>query len=385
MSGEEDMTVGTSILDSFIPFFSKILTVVVGLVAVAAGFLYYQQDSLLYFPEIGELKRSPKTNPRRYRSPREHNLPFEEHHIECQDGVRIHSWLLLQPDSKRKRSPTLIFFHGNAGNIGLRIPNAIQMYQNLQCNILMVEYRGYGDSDLVKPNEAGLKLDAEAALRFISSHHSVDNSRLFVFGRSLGGAVAFHLAQYAESNSLPLAGVIVENTFLSISNMVDHLMPLVAPLKPLVLRIGWNSFRIAPRLKTPILYLAGAKDQLVPHSHMLELFKMSKAVSQCARIFVVKKGTHNETWLQGGSEYWHRIQSFFSEVYAFMETSSFRSESSMGLEEISLEKQTSSVAVGMGGETSKSSIPIVPGNLMGMARAATNAALGGKGKSGKTE
>ena len=68
-----------------------------------------------------------------------------------------------------------------------------------------------------------------------------DKSKIFLFGRSLGGAVAFHLAQYCELNSINIAGVVVENTFLSIAKMVDELMPLIAPLKPLVLRIGWNS------------------------------------------------------------------------------------------------------------------------------------------------
>ena len=69
--------------------------------------------------------------------------------------------------------------------------------------------------------------------------------RLLASRRSLGGAVAFHLAAYCESKNINLAGVIVENTFLSIAKMVDTLMPLVAPLKPLVLRIGWDSEKVS--------------------------------------------------------------------------------------------------------------------------------------------
>lgn len=245
--------------------------------------------------------------------------------IRCEDGTTIHSWLLYHPENNhRKETPTIIFFHGNAGNIGLRLPNAIQMYHYLKANIWLIEYRGYGDSDDVIPNEAGLKADAEAVLNYVNNPqtrnlHNVDPKRLFVFGRSLGGAVAFHMAQYSQSSSLPpLAGLIVENTFLSISKMVDHLMPYVAPLKMLILRIGWDSERIAPSIRIPTLFLAGAKDTLVPHSHMLELFNLMKSSKACtlARMHVVTKGTHNETWMQGGKEYWIAIQRFIDEVFA---------------------------------------------------------------------
>ena len=83
----------------------------------------------------------------------------------------------------------------------MRLPNAIQMYQHLRANILLVEYRGFGDSPddnylndskiAVRPTERGLKLDAEAALRFLKdelkNEGKVDTRKLFVFGRSLGG------------------------------------------------------------------------------------------------------------------------------------------------------------------------------------------------------
>lgn len=204
------------------------------------------------------------------------------------------------------------------------------MYHYLKANIWLIEYRGYGDSDDAKPSEAGLKMDAEAVWNYVNNPqtrnmHSVDPRRMFVFGRSLGGAVAFHLAQYAQAQysqgkaSYPeLAGVIVENTFLSISEMVDHLMPYVAPLKMLILRMHWNSGKIAPTIRVPTLFLAGARDTLVPHSHMLDLFdrmKSSKA-GGLVRMHVVEDGTHNETWMQGGREYWAAIQRFMAEVFA---------------------------------------------------------------------
>ena len=186
----------------------------------------------------------------------------------------------------------------------------------------MVEYRGYGDSDTVAPSEPGLKKDAEASLRFLSSHPQIDPTRIFLFGRSLGGAVAIHLAKYAQQQQRlgtmqPLAGIIVENTFLSISKMVDHLMPYLSPFKFLVLRINWDSSKLVSSIHTPILYLSGASDELVPPFHMEQLYKLSMKGSNdsnCVRMHIIKDGTHNETWLQGkeNKSLFFKLNPFFS-------------------------------------------------------------------------
>lgn len=194
---------------------------------------------------------------------------------------------------------------------GMRLPNALQMIEQLKVNVLMVEYRGYGESDTVAPTEEGLKLDGEAALQFAMNYPRIDETKVFLFGRSLGGAVAFQVAKYAQEQALPLAGVIVENTFTSIAAMVDHLMPMLAPLKALVLRIGWNSLKIVPKLKIPVLYLAGRRDQLVPHDHMLCLYRSTTAWKT---IHIVADGTHNETWMQGGQEYWDAMLGFITQA-----------------------------------------------------------------------
>eukprot|EP00591_Stephanopyxis_turris_P004496 CAMPEP_0195524198 /NCGR_PEP_ID=MMETSP0794_2-20130614/23899_1 /TAXON_ID=515487 /ORGANISM="Stephanopyxis turris, Strain CCMP 815" /LENGTH=391 /DNA_ID=CAMNT_0040654373 /DNA_START=88 /DNA_END=1259 /DNA_ORIENTATION=+ len=374
----------TSIIEALTPWLFRSGAVCVGLASIAIGLLYAKQDSLLYFPEIGGVPRRPSNNPRRYRSPSEHSIPHETHMIPCQDGISIHSWLLLQktepPPSSR---PTIIFFHGNAGNIGLRLPNAIQMYQALKCNVFLVEYRGFGDSDDTTPNESGLKLDSEAALRFLLDHPQIDSSKIFVFGRSLGGGVGFHLASYAQRENVPLAGLIVENTFLSIAKMVDTLMPLVAPLKGLILRIGWDSSAIAPTLSIPVLYLAGGNDQLVPHSHMKELYALSGKRSVMARMHVVPGGTHNETWLQGGNKYWQKIMAFITDAIRHGEGGGGKGY------DLGEESDDHSSAVGAsvanvevlmgtndGGSSStvRSSIPTIPGNMLGMAKEAATAA-----------
>lgn len=384
---------GSIVTNYVVPFLFRSGTVIVGLVAVVAGILYAKQDSLLYFPEIGGIPRRPRNNPRKYRSPQEYDLPFEEHFIRCSDGVSIHAWWIRSNKvDHSKKIPTIIMFHGNAGNIGLRLPNAALMVQHLKCHVLMVEYRGYGDSDSVVPNEVGLKLDAEAALRFVADSPSNDNQPVFLFGRSLGGAVAIHLAHYAERNNIPVAGVMVENTFLSISKMVDAIMPLVAPLKGFILRIGWDSERLLPKTMAPVLFLAGARDELVPHGHMQRLYELSH--SELSEIFVIENGTHNDTWMKGGNLYWVRLIQFMAKVQQGSQNISNNIEVPDKRMDLNMDGSASEFrhrrtsiddhsAVRMGGDdipqnsaTGTSSIPTMPNHLFGMAKEAT---LSGRG------
>lgn len=371
---------GRYLLNTVSVFVWRLSKLVVGLGAVVAAFLYFKQDSLLYFPEIGGIPRRPSQNPRRYRSPSEYSIPFESHRIECADGVSIHAWLLLRDQSRSDHLPTLVFFHGNAGNIGLRLPNALQMLQYLNANVLMVEYRGYGESDVVAPSEAGLKLDAEAALRFIIKHPKIDPAKVFLFGRSLGGAVAFHLAHYAQNEHLPLAGVIVENTFTSVSDMVDHLMPLIAPLKALVLRIRWNSLAIVPSLTVPVLYLAGARDELVPHQHMIKLYRATNG----AKIHVVKDGTHNETWMQGGQEYWDAFRGFLVHTSNQTSLSSINNGSNRFRPNIEEPPRLSGFNASSAMRSS-SAIQIMPSNILNIAQESVRSSTNIGEMSGKKE
>ena len=297
------------------------LQLLLGIGALALAGLYFKQDALLYHPEVGNMPRDPARNPRGYRSPAEYQLHHEDLRIICEDGVSLHAWLILRGKNNPSSSstPTIIFFHANAGNMGFRLPNAIEMLQRLEVNILMVEYRGYGRSDQVAPNESGLKLDGKAALRFAQNHPGIDPTNIFLFGRSLGGAVTFATAQYAQANSngkganniYPLKGIIVENTFTSIPDVVDHLMPLIAKFKNLILAIRWNSRAIAPTLSYPVLYLAGNRDEIVPHSHMLKLHEMTTR-SVLNRLHVINRGTHNDSYMKGGEMYWDAFKSFLA-------------------------------------------------------------------------
>lgn len=130
---------------------------VIGLLGFSVlGALYYFQDNLLYFPKPPNMPVSPKSNPRFCRHPGEWNvlgrpvsdhnsnvpsIPYEEILLTTSDGAKISVWLMLQNNSNNV--PTLIYFHGNAGNMGFRLENAASIF-SLGVNVLMMDYRGYG-------------------------------------------------------------------------------------------------------------------------------------------------------------------------------------------------------------------------------------------------
>ena len=367
------------------PLFYRSSQIVVAIVAVAAGLLYVQQESLLYYPSLaGSVPRHNEQNPRGYRHPGERGIANFTSHIitSAADGVQIHAWFCPHPSSssslqsstqQSSRLPTILFFHGNAGNTGLRIPNAVEMLRHLRAHVMLVEYRGYGDSpggDAVKPTEVGLQRDAVAALDYtrteLAAQHAdlVDPNLIYVFGRSLGGAVAFHLAAHAEATGQPLAGCIVENTFTSISDMVDQVLPWLTPIKRFVLRIGWNSLALLQKgqiTRTPVLLLAGDADALVPHAHMQKLrdaahfalMRSGTATTPPVHWHVIRGGQHNESWMQGGRPYWQAWANFLQQTSTATASSLLSTDATVDMD---------------GSTTASSSIPIMNNQFMGMAR-----------------
>lgn len=117
----------------------------------------------------------------------------------------------------------------------------------------MVSYRGYGSSE-GSPSEAGIKLDAAAALAYARDRTDVlDVSRLYLFGRSIGGACAIAMAATPQAQAI-LRGVVIENTFTSIDDMIDQIMPFLGFAKALN-RNKWDSLEGVKRIALPMLFI----------------------------------------------------------------------------------------------------------------------------------
>lgn len=284
--------------------------------------LWWTQAHFLYMPHAGDRKgelRHCKYNRLGCRNPGEQQLPYEEHYLTCKDGVIIHCWFI--PQDNRKDVPTIIHLHGNAGNIGYRILNAKQLYHTTGANILLVEYRGYGNSD-GEPSEVGLKIDAQTILDWLHTRQEVNCKQIFVFGSSLGGAVGTHLA---FRNQDKIAGLIIENTFTNVDEMA---MVLVCERFRILRCLGalrgffffflsshWPNINLIPKIRLPILFLSGLKDELIPPAHMRKLYGAATA-STHRMLHEVAEGEHNDTFLQGGSLYYEVVSQFMSRCIA---------------------------------------------------------------------
>jgi fermentation-respiration switch protein FrsA (DUF1100 family) len=118
-------------------------------------------------------------------------------------------------------------FHGNAGNIGHRVPIARMFVQRMGCNVFMLEYRGYGLST-GSPDESGLMIDAQTGYKYLRQRAETRDHDIVVFGQSLGGAVSVQLvAKY--QNDKRLVGLVLENTFLSMRKLIPQFVPKAPP------------------------------------------------------------------------------------------------------------------------------------------------------------
>ena len=97
--------------------------------------------------------------------------------------------------------------------------------------------------------------------------------------------------------------VVLENTYTSISDMVDRLMPVLSPLKRYLLNIKWESDKKIQLLSQPIFFISGDRDELVPTSHMVKLHELATK-SRLPVFFSVQGGTHNDTWERAGPLYY---------------------------------------------------------------------------------
>ncbi|XP_011299644.1 alpha/beta hydrolase domain-containing protein 13 [Fopius arisanus] len=268
------------------------------------GVLYQTQDQLLYRPDLPEHSRVYVPAPSIFK------LPYQSVYTRSRDGTMLHMFFIVQPGEKAKRSPTILFLHGNAGNIGHRLKNVFGLYHNADCNVLMLEYRGYGLSE-GSPSEEGLYMDAQAGIDFLTTRNDINTSEIIVFGRSLGGAVAIDLATKLD-NERNIWCLILENTFTSIPDMASILVSsiLLNYLPLICYKNQFMSVRKVRFITVPTMFMSGLSDKLVPPHMMKELHK--KCGSSYKRLISIVGGTHNETWNQDG--YYQHLQTFINEL-----------------------------------------------------------------------
>lgn len=210
-------------------------------------FIYFYQRNLLYHPnENNYLDDNIEFN-------------YEEVRIETENNIELKSWFI---NKDLKKNKTLVFFHGNAGNLLNRV-HKLNKLNKLDINILIVSWRGFS-GNYGKPTEKNLYFDANQSIKWLNDR-GIKNDRIILYGESLGTGVAVELAKNNSFNS-----VILESPFTSITNAAKIYYPYL-PVN-LLLKDKYDSLNKIDKITDPVLIMHGMQDNVVPFSMGVELF-----------------------------------------------------------------------------------------------------------------
>jgi len=223
-------------------------------------------------------------------------LAYRDVWFRTEDHVRLHGWFVPG------RVPlTLLWCHGNAGNVSHRLDNIKEIHHRLGIGVFIFDYRGYGGSD-GRPTEAGLYLDARAAREALIRKLGIPGDRIVYFGRSLGAAVALDLAL-----AHPPPALILETPFLSVRAMANRTLPGSGYL----FKSSFDSLAKVGHLGSPLLILHGDADEVVPHEHGRRLFEAAPGPKA---FYTIRGARHNDTYLVGGDDYWRAWKEFLGKL-----------------------------------------------------------------------
>ncbi|HSO75392.1 MAG TPA: alpha/beta hydrolase, partial [Blastocatellia bacterium] len=279
----------------------RVPRVLLVVVVVLLGLIMAFEDSLIYFPskypdgywDVDNIpSREGEVVPK-----------IEDCNFETSDGVKLHGWYCSphrQSGGALVPVPvemTLLWFHGNAGNISYRY-EMIRAFMRLPVRVFIIDYRGYGKSD-GKPSEAGLYLDARAAWDYLVHERHEVPERIIIFGKSLGGAPAVDLATHVDP-----AGLIVQSSFTSAGDMAAAVLPF---LPRAILRTRMDSLGKIASVRCPKLFIHSQADEVVPYDLGRRLFETAHE----PKVFHEVMGSpHNSTYLVGGASYVDALRSF---------------------------------------------------------------------------
>ena len=268
----------------------KFIYVVIAGYGLLIVFVYLMQGRMLYLPDMPGRTLT--------MTPIDVGMDYEDVSIETADGVTLHGWFVAGQSSR-----VLLFFHGNAGNISHRL-DSIRLFRNLGLSVLIIDYRGYGQSG-GKITESGTYRDADAAWRYLLEDRGLSASDIVIFGRSLGASVASRLA----AQHRPLA-LIVESSFTSIPDIAQELYPWL-PARWMS-RYSHATREYVRDVHCPLLVVHSRNDDIIPFHHGEAIF----ASANEPRTLLALRGTHNDAFLRDENTYMEGLRTFLTGLSA---------------------------------------------------------------------
>lgn len=262
----------------------SILGILVFFYIVFLGYVYLFQHRLVYVPSRDIVAE-----------PSQIGLAYEEMFIEVTEGNSIHAWFIPAEEKKG----VVLFCHGNAGNISHRL-QTIEILHNLNMSVMIFDYQGYGKSD-GRPGENKTYQDAMASWKYLTEEMSIKPDKIFIMGRSLGGAVAADLAVNTDP-----AGIILESTFTSAKDIGAELFSFL-PVR-LLSRFEYNTMSKLRQISSPLMIVHSPGDEIIPYAHGLKLYENARK----PRYFTEIHGGHNSGFLESRSIYVKALENFFA-------------------------------------------------------------------------
>lgn len=229
----------------------------------------------------------------------------EEFDVKLANGHQLHFWYVPQEDAKR--APTVLYLHGARWNLNGSVFR-MSRWADLGFNVLAVDYRGFGKSTELLPSEETAYEDARVAFEELKRRQP-DPSRRFIYGHSLGGALAIDLAAGPLRNAKnEVGGIIIESTFTSIPAVLRGMKYGWVPGIGLVVTQPFDSANKISKVETPLLIIHGTADGVVPHAMADELYEA--AASKVKKVIKIEGGTHSGASRVGGAAYRDAVLDF---------------------------------------------------------------------------
>lgn len=249
------------------------------------------EAALLYFPLPHHISRPPLVG-----------LAGEDLWLDRPGGVRLHGWRLslASPPSTEPR-PVMVWFSGNGGNVSGNLENARRLMDELGVDVVMVDYRGYGQSG-GRPTERDLYADGRAVLDLVRSS-GTPPERTIIFGRSLGSAVAVDVALDRE-----VGAVVLETPFLSLPTLARAVYPWIPTF---LVQSRYDNETKLPLLQVPKLIIQAERDEVVPPAHARQLFDIAPAPKT---FHTIQGARHNDTFRPQNPAYYAAWRSLLSSI-----------------------------------------------------------------------
>jgi len=244
--------------------------------------IYFAQALFIYAPNIPTRELSS--------TPADIGLAFEEVTLRTADNEKLHGWFIPAVSTNNQLEKTVLFMHGNAGNISHRL-ETIRIYHQLGLNFFIFDYRGYGQST-GNTSEAGTYLDAAAAWDYLIGEQNLDAEQIIIAGRSLGGGIASELA-----NNVTPAMLILESTFTSMPDASKKHYPFM-PIS-IILKHRYETLNKLKNISCPIVIVHSRNDEVIPFSHAEINFERANQPKK----FIELRGGHGNGFLLSKRDY----------------------------------------------------------------------------------